>query len=685
MGLLEESVRDCNRALVLFPCYGKAWYHRGRANLSLGNHSYAIKDMSLALTMEKFSAGRRQVESELQVMRQNYKNGEPCSSSQETREVGLDCVVETSKEQLHIVTSLDKGRGLISQKDIFANCLVHSEVPYATVIFKHYRETHCHFCFRELPVDVVPCASCKISMYCSESCHVRAGGKKICSMGTIDISSVGDLSGDLIQYISDINLFLVSDGAATEMSLEQFPEHRHECLGVNWPAVLPVEIVLAGRIVAHSLEKEGCCMKDIKFRNKLDLCHHYLRTQSEQKLEWLIYSIVLMYCLKVFYISDSLLTGSSVSQLVILMAQINVNSMAIVHINSSGTSSLSNCLTKHVASAESLTRVEQVKVGQAVYLKGSLFNHSCQPNVHTYFLSRTLFVRATEYIPAGSPLEISYGPELGKQDLQERQQLLASRYNFICQCRCCSQLNFSDLVLHAFRCVRSDCFGAVLHCSVVKYEKFSNSCAQKVIMISQSKLGLPVCKQKRASINKVASLLFDESQNACQIDPGCCLNCGSYRDLAVPSISTNKIKTDFERLQRMTVSTKVTMEMITEALKSLGTLRSTMHPYSKDVAQAEDHIAEAFCSMGKPEAALPHCKASIKVVENLYASNHIAVANEFMKLATLHLTMDDSASAMDVIKRVMDIFMLFYGSHYRIISPYLENLLLKMEKFPPDG
>ncbi|KAF3772422.1 hypothetical protein EJ110_NYTH57974 [Nymphaea thermarum] len=197
-----------------------AWYHRGRANLSLGNHSYAIKDMSLALTMEKSSAGRRQVESELQVMRQNYKNGKPCSSSQETREVGLECVgmnfmsnlhflkalcgqacmtlsfcqfvliVETSKEQLHIVTSLDKGRGLVSQEDIFANCLIHSEVPYATVL--------------------------------------------------------GDLSGDLIQYISDINLSLVSDGAATETSLDQFPEHRHECLGVNWPAVLPAEIVLAG-------------------------------------------------------------------------------------------------------------------------------------------------------------------------------------------------------------------------------------------------------------------------------------------------------------------------------------------------------------------------------------------------------------------------------------------------------
>lgn len=51
-------------------------------------------------------------------------------------------------------------------------------------------------------------------------------------------------------------------------------------------------------------------------------------------------------------------------------------------------------------------------MAQAVYSGGSLFNHSCQPNVHAYFLSRTLFVRATENVIAGSELELSYGPEV---------------------------------------------------------------------------------------------------------------------------------------------------------------------------------------------------------------------------------------------------------------------------------
>lgn len=54
----------------------------------------------------------------------------------------------------------------------------------------------------------------------------------------------------------------------------------------------------------------------------------------------------------------------------------------------------------------------QVRVGQAIYSTGSLFNHSCQPNVHAYFLSRSLLIRSTEFVEAGYPLEISYGPQV---------------------------------------------------------------------------------------------------------------------------------------------------------------------------------------------------------------------------------------------------------------------------------
>lgn len=51
-------------------------------------------------------------------------------------------------------------------------------------------------------------------------------------------------------------------------------------------------------------------------------------------------------------------------------------------------------------------------MGKAIYKAASLFNHSCRPNAHAYFLSRTLYLRTTHGVTAGCQLELSYGPQV---------------------------------------------------------------------------------------------------------------------------------------------------------------------------------------------------------------------------------------------------------------------------------
>lgn len=217
-------------------------------------------------------------------------------------------------------------------------------------------------------------------------------------------------------------------------------------------------------------------------------------------------------------------------------------------------------------------------MGQAIYSVASLFNHSCQPNIHAYFLSRTLFLRATEHVATGCPLELSYGPQVfrpltsnisvikplrlgssgnqigglwrtfyvwvlsllivpikkkvllwlslsssffpgpfslmsqnlnftlilklpvilvhkfwnkpycnlhfqsqvGQWDCKDRRKFLKDEYSFTCECSGCSELNVPDLVLNAFRCVNSDCFGAVLDSCVVEYENQKIECFKGV-------------------------------------------------------------------------------------------------------------------------------------------------------------------------------------------------------------
>ena len=59
------------------------------------------------------------------------------------------------------------------------------------------------------------------------------------------------LSEDLQRYIVDTTLIADSERD------NQISEHMHECNGVHWPAVLPSEIVLAGRILVNSIIKRG--------------------------------------------------------------------------------------------------------------------------------------------------------------------------------------------------------------------------------------------------------------------------------------------------------------------------------------------------------------------------------------------------------------------------------------------
>ena len=45
-----------------------------------------------------------------------------------------------------------------------------------------------------------------------------------------------------------------------------------------------------------------------------------------------------------------------------------------------------------------------------------------------------------------------------------------------------------------------------------------------------------------------------------------------------------------------------------EALQFLQSLRSVLHAFNKDIAKAEDVIAEMFCLTLQPQSAIHHCK-----------------------------------------------------------------------------
>ncbi|KAL6291260.1 hypothetical protein ACE6H2_008770 [Prunus campanulata] len=127
------------------------------------------------------------------------------------------------------------------------------------------------------------------------------------------------------------------------------------------------------------------------------------------------------------------------------------------------------------------------------------------------------------------------------------------------------------------------------------------------------------------------------------------------------SAAANKAWITIRRLQDAIVSKDVSSTILVDALSSLGVLRSIFHAYNRSIAEAEDNLAQAFCSVRELQPAMEHCKASIEIVEKLYNPNHNVMGYELVKLSSIQLSLGDCA-AVDSINRPCDIFSCYYGS-----------------------
>ncbi|XP_054788195.1 uncharacterized protein LOC129294093 isoform X3 [Prosopis cineraria] len=625
MNLLTECLRDCTRALQICPSYAKAWYRRGKANVSLGNYKDAICDLNVAKSMESSLSGKKQIKGELKNI---LHQCEGTSSVVQNEKNSLDTADEMPQIKLQLVTTLDKGRGMISSCDIPPASLVHREEPYAMIVLKQCRETHCHYCLNDLPSDAVPCRSCSIPLYCSQQCQIQAGGQMF-KINPEDHGILKSLPSDLGTYATGIIL-----GNDSKHDIEDIPEHKHECQGVHWSTVLPSEIVLAGRVLAKFFQRSA--YEDITyFVKSLELFHCYARLPSDSKLDLHIYAIILLYCLLHSCGARFSMDGVTMSQVVIIFSQIKVNCMTIVRIRSIDAHGLQVQFGESLASGCLTSNVEQVRVGKAIYKYGSLFNHSCQPNVHAYFLSRTLCIRTTEVVAAGCQLELSYGPQVGFWDNKDRQAFLKDEYSFQCHCSACSEFNLSDIVLSAFHCVSRNCSGAVLDSRVVNWER------QKIKHFPGADK-----VNRNDDIYETCLRLFNLNDGYAHIQPGYCLRCGSYRNLESLCATVDKAWICIKRLQDAVISKEISNTTISDALKSLHLLRSYLHSYNKRIAE---------------------------ILEKLYDPDDIVIAFELVKLCSIQICMGDK-TALESISRICDVFSRYYGLHARSVFPYLKCL-----------
>ncbi|KAL0706518.1 hypothetical protein Bca4012_072944 [Brassica carinata] len=668
LGLLEESLRDCHRALRIDPCYAKAWFRRGKLNTLLGNYKDAFRDITVSMSLDSSSAGKKQLQNELLAI-PDFQNKQ--TSENTLCFAAADLPNVQSEVKLRCVSTKEKGRGMVSESDIEQASVIHVEEPFCVVISKSCRETHCHFCLNELPPDSVPCPSCSVPVYCSESCQIQSGG--MLSTNEMDKNSIfHNLPDDIVDHIKG-----VTSAVRYYSETECLQEHQHECRGANWPAVLPSDAVLAGRVIMKLINQGETAMDLSNLHDKLDLSHSYSKMSPESKLELHLLSIVLIWCLNKSCCPDLSVCEASVSQTIILLSQIKVNSMAIVRMKSSGDSF--KCIPAgNVSAKEPIQSLEQIRVGQALYKIGSLFNHSCKPNIHLYFLSRGLVMRTTEFVPVGCPLELSYGPEVGKWDCKDRIRFLEEEYFFNCRCRGCSQMNISDLVINGYCCVNTSCTGVVLDSSVAacESEKLNHFLAAAKSLDHHCL----VSEKVYAGVSEVASSLLIKPSGSLHIKADKCLKCGSRCEVENSHVEVNKAWNHLRRVEELMNSGRANISVLSDCLRSIAVLRTFLHMYNKDIADAEDKVAQACYLAAEMKGAREHCEASIKILKRLYGDEHVVIGNELVKLASIQLASGDSSGAWETTKRLSQIFSKYYGSHAETLFSYLSCLKLEAAK-----
>ncbi|XP_010499889.1 PREDICTED: SET and MYND domain-containing protein 4-like [Camelina sativa] len=667
LGLHKESLRDCHRALRIDPCYAKAWYRRGKLNTLLGNYKDAFHDITVSMSFESSLAGKKQLKNELNAI-PDYQNKQTSEHDEyhPSNYASVDHLPSVqSGVKLRCVSTKEKGRGMVSECDIEQACMIHIEEPFSVVISKSCRETHCHFCLNELPADAVPCPSCSIPVYCSESCQIQSGG--MLSTNERDKHHIfQNLPDDIVEQIRGITS---ADIYYSENECIQ--EHQHEFRGANWPAVLPSDAVLAGRVIMKFINQAKAATDLCNLQEILELSHSYSMMNPETKLELHLLSIVIIWCLSNSSCPDLSVCEAAVTQTIILLSQIKVNSIAVVRMKSSGDSF--KCIPSgNVSAKEQIQSLEQIRVGQALYKTGSLFNHSCKPNIHLYFLSRGLVVRTTEFVPMGCPLELSYGPEVGKWDCKDRLRFLEEEYFFHCRCRCCSQINLSDLVINGYCCVNTDCTGVVLDSIVAtcESEKLNHFLTAPKSLDHHTK----VWEKVHTDVEEVASSLLSKRRGSLHIEPEICLKCGSRSDIENSHAAVNKAWNHLRRVDELKNSGQANVSLLSDCLRSIAVLRTFLHMYNKDIADAEDKVAQVCYLAEELLDARQHCEASIKILKRLYEEEHVVIGNEMVKLASIQLASGDSSGAWKTTKRLSQIFAKYYGSHAETLFSYLPCL-----------
>ncbi|CAB4067992.1 unnamed protein product [Lepeophtheirus salmonis] len=81
--------------------------------------------------------------------------------------------VLSTRSNLKLKYSKEKGRHLVATSDIEPGEILISETPYSAILLPDYFNTHCQSCFQRV-FATIPCWCCSKVRFCSDECRIEA-------------------------------------------------------------------------------------------------------------------------------------------------------------------------------------------------------------------------------------------------------------------------------------------------------------------------------------------------------------------------------------------------------------------------------------------------------------------------------------------------------------------------------
>ncbi|KAJ3032844.1 SET and MYND domain-containing protein 4 [Rhizophlyctis rosea] len=248
-------------------------------------------------------------------------------------------------------------------------------------------------------------------------------------------------------------------------------------------------------------------------------------------------------------------------------------------------------------------KVGEVTIGTGIYLKGSLVNHSCDPNsVVTFSEGYEMTLRTYKDLQRDGEITISYGPLKSRMGRDERKRTLRDGWFFECGCAACSESDAVDIAI-AHACPK--CTQAV-------------SPDQPICHKCQS--AVPVGERKMALHE--ADLLSDKAR------------------------STGSDKEAIKHLQ-----------------KCLSIRQGILHPQNRILAQTYDMLAERFAAAGDFAISADYCQKGIDIISVSDGNDSIEVTGEQMKLAQLLFNSRQVIPARKAVDRAIELQELHFGKN----------------------